>query len=260
MCGRFTLRTPLTVLIEHFDLDARGDRQLPLFESRYNIAPTQEVLVVRQDPADGLRRADMLRWGLIPSWSTSAKGTPGPPMINARSETLASKPMFRSAVRRRRCLIPTDGFYEWQQSPGGSKAKKQPYYIHRPDHGPFAFAGLWESWTQRTNEGGKDEPSPSPSLQGRGSDDEAPLTVESCTIVTTEANATLRELHDRMPVVLAPCDYAMWLDPKIEDPAALQHLLAPCGEEELIAEPVGTHVNKVANDDPRCVAIQRSLF
>jgi putative SOS response-associated peptidase YedK len=247
------------VLIEHFDLDTRGDRQLPLFEARYNIAPTQEVLVVRQDPADGRRVADMLRWGLIPAWSASEKGNAGPPMINARSETLASKPMFRSAVRRRRCLIPADGFYEWQQSPSGAKGKKQPYFIHRPDDGPFAFAGLWERWQSKVP-AANHEPSPNPSLHGRGDDEEAPLTIESCTIVTTEANAALRELHERMPVVLAPCDYAMWLDPKVEDPAALAHLLAPCADEELIAEPVGTHVNKVANDDPRCVAVQRSSF
>lgn len=253
MCGRFTLRTPLTVLIEHFDLDVHVDRQLPLFEARYNIAPTQDVLVVRNEPASGRRTADMLRWGLIPSWSKEAKGS-GPPMINARSETLAEKPMFRSAVRRRRCLIPVDGFYEWQQTAGGGKGKKQPYYIHRPDDGPFAFAGLWESWKQ------PGEPSPSPSLQGSGRPDENPLTIESCTIVTTEANATLRELHERMPVVLAPSDYKMWLDPNVEDPAALAHLLAPCADDELVAEPVGTHVNRVANDGPRCIAVERSLF
>jgi putative SOS response-associated peptidase YedK len=245
MCGRFTLRTPLTVLIEHFDLDARGDRQLPLFEPRYNIAPTQEILVVRNDAADGRRRADMMRWGLLPSWSTGPKAGSGPPMINARSDTLAEKPMFRSAVRRRRCLIPVDGFYEWQQSAGGRRGKKQPYFIHRPDDGPFAFAGLWERWTQTKN----GEPSPGPALS-----------IESCTIVTTEANRALSKLHERMPVVLAPCDYDMWLDSKVEDPAALKHLLVPCGEEELVAEPVGTHVNRVANDDPRCIEVQSLLF
>jgi putative SOS response-associated peptidase YedK len=248
MCGRFTLRTPLTVLIEQFDLDMRSDKQLPLFDPRYNIAPTQEVLVVRADSADGRRTADMMRWGLIPSWSTSPKGSAGPPMINARAETLSAKPMFRNAVKKRRCLIPADGFYEWQQPPGSGRGKKQPFFIHRPDDGPFAFAGLWEVWKQA-------ESSPGPSLGETGS-----LTIESCTIVTTEANATLSKLHERMPVVLAPCDYAMWLDSKMEDPAALQHLLAPCAEEELVAEPVSTHVNHVANDDPRCVAVQRTLF
>jgi putative SOS response-associated peptidase YedK len=242
------------VLIEHFDLDTHGDRQLPLFEARFNIAPTQDILVVRSDPQAGVRTAAMLRWGLIPSWSTEP--TAGAPMINARAETLAEKPTFRTAVRRRRCLIPADGFYEWQQSPGGSKAKKQPYHIHRPDHGPFVFAGLWERWSQRPTDAAL-----SPSLKARSAiDSDGTLTIESCTIVTTTANETLREIHERMPVILAPCDYAMWLDPKVEDPAALQHLLAPCGEEELIAEPVGTQVNKVANDDPSCVAVQRFLF
>jgi putative SOS response-associated peptidase YedK len=223
------------VLIEHFDLDVRGDRQMPLFEARYNIAPTQDVLVVRADPADGRRAAAMLRWGLIPSWSASDKAGTGPPLINARAETLAEKPTFRTAFRLRRCLIPADGFYEWQQTPGGSRGKKQPYYIHRPDGAPFAFAGLWERW-------------------GTGE------AIESCTIVTTAANRTLRELHERMPVILAPGDYSTWLDATIEDPAALQPLLAPCGEDELVAEPIGTHVNKVANDDPRCIEVQRSLF
>jgi putative SOS response-associated peptidase YedK len=131
-------------------------------------------------------------------------------MINARSETLAEKPMFRSAVRRRRCLIPVDGFYEWQQSAVGSRGKKQPYFIHRPDDGPFAFAGLWETWTQ-------------------GKEVDASLTIESCVIVTTEANATLRELHERMPVVLAPGEYSQWLDSKVDDPVALKHLMAPLG-------------------------------
>jgi putative SOS response-associated peptidase YedK len=248
MCGRFTLRTPATVLIEHFDLDTRGDRQLPLFEARYNIAPTQEVLVVRTDPADGRRTGTMMRWGLIPSWSAGDKVGSGPPMINARCETLAEKPTFRTAVRRRRCLIPADGFYEWQQSPGGGRGKKQPFYIHRTDGAPFAFAGLWERWQSAGTEA------------DRGSENRDPLTIESCTIVTTTANACLRELHERMPVILAPGDYATWLDAKTENPVELQHLLAPCGDEELIAEPVDTHVNKAANEGPSCIAVQKSLF
>lgn len=240
MCGRFTLRTPAAVLIEHFDLDVRGDRQLPLFESRFNIAPTQDVLVVRMDQADGKRTGAMLRWGLIPSWSASGKSTGGPPMINARAETLAEKPMFRSAVRRRRCLIPADGFYEWRATTGGGRGKKQPYFIHRPDHQPFAFAGLWEIW--------------------KSPDQASPLTIESCTIVTTEANDTLLALHDRMPVVLSPNDYSEWLDPACQDASRLQHLLSPCPNDELIAVPVGTQVNRVANDSRECIAIQRSLF
>lgn len=236
MCGRFTLRTPATVLIEYFDLEVRADRQLALFEPRYNIAPTQDVVTIRKDAETSRRSADMMRWGLLPSWSNGV--TPGPPMINARSETLAEKPTFRSAFRNRRCLIPADGFYEWQQSTTGSKSKKQPYYIRRPDHGPFAFAGLWETWHDPTSQ----------------------LAVESCTIVTTAANRSLCELHDRMPVILAPNDYASWLDPTITEPEKIQHLLASCPDDEVIAEPVSTHVNRVANDDPRCIQPERTLF
>jgi putative SOS response-associated peptidase YedK len=225
------------VLIERFDLDATAARQLALFEPRYNIAPTQEVLVVRQ--GDGRREPSMLRWGLVPSW---AKGiASGPPMINARAESLAEKPMFRTAFRRRRCIIPADGFYEWQKSPdSGAKAKKQPYYIHRPNGEPFGFAGLWETWK----------------AAHRGADS---LEIESCTIVTTHANRVLEKLHDRMPVILHQGDYDLWLDPAIDDPEKLEHLLAPSGDDELVADPVTTHVNRVANDDPQCVAVQRSL-
>jgi putative SOS response-associated peptidase YedK len=254
MCGRFTLRSPATVLIEHFDLDVRGDHQLPLFEPRYNIAPTQEVIVVRTDPEGSRRFACAMRWGLIPSWSKDAKGSSGPPTINARAETLIEKPMFRSAVRKRRCLIPADGFYEWQNTSDNRKSKKQPFFIRPPDGRPIAFAGLWETWKQAPSAAGTS------SAQTDNSEAHPPLTIESCTIVTTTANNTLKELHDRMPVVLAPADYAEWLDPKIEDPAALVHLLAPCGDEELIAEPIGTCVNRVANDDPRCIEVQHTLF
>jgi putative SOS response-associated peptidase YedK len=236
MCGRFTLRTPATLLIEHFDLDVRYEAQLALFDPRYNIAPTQDVVVVRADPANGQRMATMMRWGLLPSWSKVIAS--GPPMINARSETLAEKPAFRSALRSRRCLIPADGFYEWQLTPGGGKGKKQPYYIRRPDGDPFAFAGLWETWKNPDSQ----------------------LVIESCTIVTTAANPALASLHDRMPVIVAPNDYELWLDAQVGEPAKLQHLLAPCGDDELVAEPVSTHVNRVANDDPRCIEAEKLLF
>jgi putative SOS response-associated peptidase YedK len=236
VCGRFTLRTPATVLIEHFDLDVRGDRQLPLFEPRYNIAPTQEILTVRTEPGDKRRIGVTMRWGLVPSWSKQPMT--GPPMINARAETLAEKPSFRNALGSRRCLIPADGFYEWKKSLGNGRGKKQPHYIHRPDGRPFAFAGLWECWV----------------------DSSRSLSIESCTIVTTAANLALCDLHDRMPVILSPADYALWLDPDVREPAALQHLLAPCGVEELVAKPVSTHVNRVANDDLKCIEAERSLF
>jgi putative SOS response-associated peptidase YedK len=223
------------VLIEQFDLDVRAVKQMSLFDPRYNIAPTQDVAVIRADGA-GRRTATMMRWGLVPSWSKAM--TSGPPMINARSETLAEKPAFRSALRSRRCLVPADGFYEWQLTPSGGKGKKQPYYIHRPDGQPFAFAGLWESWKNP----------------------ESQLAIESCTIVTTAANAALSNLHDRMPVVLAPADYSLWLDPHVHEPEKLQHVLAPCGDDELVAEPVSTHVNRAANDDARCIEVERMLF
>jgi putative SOS response-associated peptidase YedK len=236
MCGRFTLRTPATVLIEHFDLDVRNETQLALFDPRYNIAPTQDVVVVRADADTGRRAASMMRWGLLPSWTKQIAG--GPPMINARSETLAEKPAFRPAFGSRRCLIPADGFYEWQLTPGARKGKKQPYYIHRPDGNPFAFAGLWETWRNPDSQ----------------------LVIESCTIVTTGANAALASLHDRMPVILAPNDYGLWLDAKVNEPTKLQYLLASCGDDELMAEPVSTHVNRVANDDPRCIEAEKLLF
>jgi putative SOS response-associated peptidase YedK len=227
----------MTVLIEHFELGLAAARQLALFEPRYNIAPTQEILAVRVEPNSGQREAAMLRWGLIPSWSKEPQG--GPPLINARGESIAEKPSFRTALRQRRCLIAADGFYEWQKS--DSSSKKQPYYIHYRDNRPFAFAGLWESW------------------RAKGAESEGP-TIESCTIVTTSASAVLSELHDRMPVILEPNDYALWLDPKVQDPAAVAHLVAPNDDEAIVADPVSSHVNRVANDDPRCIQVQRALF
>jgi putative SOS response-associated peptidase YedK len=238
------------VLIEQFDVEVSAERQLELFAPRYNIAPTQEIVVVRADPASGRRTASSLRWGLIPSWSK--EGMKGPPMINARAETLPDKPTFRTAYRCRRCLIPADGFYEWQP-PASGRGKKQPFYIHRRDDRPFAFAGLWETWRgSRGSNDGKPEPSPRPSLEGRGTDE--PLIIESCTIVTTAATGTLRELHDRMPVILAPGDYSQWLDPALQDPAELAHMLEPGEEIELVAEPVSTRVNRVTEvEDPACI-------
>jgi putative SOS response-associated peptidase YedK len=233
------------VLVEQFQLDLDAARQLALFEPRYNIAPTQEVVVVRVAPGSRERSAALVRWGLIPSWSKDPQT--GPPLINARGETVANKPSFRSAMRSRRCLIAADGFFEWQH-PGATssattaRSKKQPYYIHFRDDRPFAFAGLWESWT---------------SNDARSAD---ALTIESCTIITTSASEALSSLHERMPVILAPSDYDVWLDPTIEDPAAVAHLIAPNTDDDIIAEPVSTHVNRVANDDPKCIHVERALF
>jgi putative SOS response-associated peptidase YedK len=233
MCGRFTLKTPATVLIEHFGLSTALPRQRELFEPRYNIAPTQDVTAIRATP-ESEREAVSLRWGLIPSWTKDlAKARP---LINARSETVAEKPSFRTAVRRRRCLIPADGFFEWQ----AVGKKKQPFYIRRPDEAPFALAGLWEVWDG--------------TAQGSGP------RIESCTILTTAANQMMSELHDRMPVILSPNDYAVWLDPTNDDPQSLTPLFTPLPNDELVAGPVSTYVNKPSNQGPQCIEIQRELF
>jgi putative SOS response-associated peptidase YedK len=218
MCGRFTLRTPAVDLIEIFEI-ARSFEIVP----RYNIAPTQQVLAVRE--TDGVREPVQLRWGLLPSWSDASPG--GPPMINARSETAAEKPAFRNAFRRRRCLIPADGFYEWQKS---SEGRKQPYLIGLQDDQPFAFAGLWE--------------------RCRAPDQS---TIESCTILTTEANDRMSELHDRMPVILPRDVYGPWLDPQLDDSDAVRAILETYPSNEIRFRPVSLRVNNARNDDPDCI-------
>ena len=216
------MSTPADVVAEVLELTA-----LPALQPRYNIAPTQPVLAVRTLSTHRGRQGALLRWGLIPSWAKDA-GI-GARMINARSETLSSKPSFRSALRGRRCLIPADGFYEWQTR-GKSK---QPYYIKRQDGWVFAFAGLWELW---------ENPEGTP--------------VESCTIITTEPNEVVKPLHDRMPVILSPADYDLWLDPAVTEPERVQPLLRACPAAELAAHPVSTHVNSPGHDSPACVALR----
>jgi putative SOS response-associated peptidase YedK len=190
---------------------------------RYNIAPTQAVAVVRA--GEGGRRLDGLRWGLIPSWAKDE--ALGDRMINARAETLAEKPAFRSAFRARRCLIVADGFYEWRKVGG----RKQPHCIAFRDRRPFGFAGLWERW-----EGGADGP------------------VESCTIVTTSANEVVAPIHDRMPVILDPMEFTLWLDPGVTDTSRVADLLRPYAPDLLEAYPVSLLVNNPANDSPACTA------
>ena len=232
MCGRFTLRTPADELARLFtdqycpDLVGSGSG---LFRPRFNIAPTQSVLVVRaasHHPGQSVQGCECvtLRWGLIPSWS---KSLTGPPLFNARSETVAEKPSFRSAFRRRRCLIPADGFYEWQVL---TLKQKQPQYITLRSGQPFAFAGLWESWQ--------------PSDGSR---------MESCTILTTAANAFMQPLHDRMPVILSPDEFAPWLDPELNDPAALFPMLDQYPAKEMTAHPVSPLVGSVRNDSPELI-------
>lgn len=221
MCGRFTLRSPAGVVAEEFGL-----LDVEPLRPRYNIAPTQPVAVIRRSPKsrDAPRQLVMLRWGLVPSWAADPKI--GNRLINARAETVAEKPAFRAALRRRRCLVAADGFFEWRRT--GSA--KQPYFIRRVDDRPFAFAGLWEIWE------GPDH-----------------TLLESCALITTEANALMASIHDRMPVILSPDHYALWLDPAMEDPRQLLPLLRPCPSEAMVAHPVSTHVNDPRHDDPRCV-------
>jgi putative SOS response-associated peptidase YedK len=218
MCGRFTLRTPARDLVAVFELL----RELDL-KPRFNVAPTQQIAVVRQS-GNG-RELSMMRWGLVPAWARDAKS--GAPMINARAETIATKPSFRTAFKKRRCLIPADGFFEWQKTGGKTKV---PHYIRLASDWPFAFAGLWES--------------------RRGEDGE-PL--ESCTIVTTEPNDVMRPLHDRMPVILPSDLYGPWLDHRIDDVEAIGGMLRPYPTEEMVAFPISTFVNSPRNDSPECI-------
>jgi putative SOS response-associated peptidase YedK len=225
MCGRFTLRASPHQLALVFPGEIPQD-----LAPRYNIAPTQPVAAVRADAAGP--HFVQLRWGLVPSWAKDAAS--GARMINARAETVAEKPAFRAAFRRRRCLVLADGYFEWQKL----EKAKQPYLIHFRDDRPFAFAGLWERW--------------------QPPDAAAPL--ETCTILTTEANDRTRPIHDRMPVILSPPDFAMWLDPNLPQADRLLSLLRPYDSTPLAADPVETWVNKPQHDDPRCVALRPTLF
>jgi putative SOS response-associated peptidase YedK len=217
MCGRFTLRLTPGELQQVFDL-FREPETVP----RYNIAPTQSVPVIRRT-GEG-NELSMMRWGLIPSWAKDVKI--GASLINARSETAATKPAFRSAFKRRRCLIPADGFYEWKPQPG--QKTKQPYLIGLKSGEPFAFAGLWEIW--KSPEGNS---------------------IESCTILTTEANSLLREMHDRMPVILNRKDHEVWIDSEIPS-ESLTSLLTPYPTETMQAAAVSTLVNNARNEKPEC--------
>jgi len=224
MCGRYSLTTPAEAMRRLFGFAG----PLPNLPARYNVAPTQLVPIVRLDRS-AARELVNVRWGLIPFWAKDA--AIGNRLINARSDGLAEKPSFRAAFRARRCLVPADGFYEWQATAHG----KQPYRIGlkggTPEAFPlFAFAGLWERW----------EKAP----------DGAP--VESSTIVTTDANELLRPIHPRMPVILAAEDYAPWLDPKTPPEEALS-LLKPYLAAAMVAYPVSSRVNSVRFDDAACI-------
>lgn len=219
MCGRYTLATP-----DHSAIRAR----FPVGESiairsRYNVAPTDEVLTVTTDK-QGVPRGELLRWGLVPSWAKDP--SIGSKLINARVETAAEKPAFRRAFERYRCLIIADGFYEWRRTPDG---RKQPFHITRDDRQPFAFAGLWSTWRA----------------------DEA-RTLRSCTILTTAANPVIAPLHDRMPVILAPGHEQDWLDLDAP-PDRLRELLVGIPARHTELSEVSFAVNNVHNDGPECL-------
>jgi putative SOS response-associated peptidase YedK len=218
MCGRFALIVSGEAVAEQFDL-----AETPLLAPRYNIAPTQPVAAVRLAVHSGRRELTHFHWGLIPSWAKDTKMSSR--MINARSETVSDKPSFRSAFKRRRCLIPASGFYEWQQL-GSSK---QPMFIQAQDGGLLALAGLWETW--HAPDGGE---------------------IDSCTILTTEPNELMAPIHNRMPVIIEPADYDLWLDPG-DRPEDGLHLLRPYPAPKMSFYPVSTYVNKPGNDDARCI-------
>jgi putative SOS response-associated peptidase YedK len=217
MCGRYTLRTPDDSLVERFKIDEYPSSILP----SYNIAPTQEVAAVVEE--DEERKLELLRWGLIPSWAKDPEI--GSRMINARGETVSETPSFRKAFKARRCLILADGFYEWQKIDNG----KQPYHVRMKDASPFAFAGLWEIWN--------------------GDEDG----IRTCAIITTEPNDLMSEIHHRMPVILHPDDYEMWLDPSFEEKGPLSALLKPYPDYAMETYPVSRRVNRPTNDEPGCV-------
>lgn len=218
MCGRFTFAVKPDEIIYRFGLDSIPFDILP----RYNIAPGENISAIIEDK--GQRRIGQLRWGLVPSWAPDARG--GYKMINARAETLTEKPAFRRLFERKRCIIPADGFYEWQQRPSG----KQPMRIMMRNGEPFAFAGLFDTWS--SPEGEK---------------------INTCTIITTRPNEVVRDIHDRMPVIIRKEDESIWLNRERYDAALLQSLLVPYDSAQMRAYPVSSMVGSPKNDMPECI-------
>ena len=214
MCGRYVSKIDAD-LERHFNLT-----KVPFDFSSYNVAPGTNVPVVRQAENEG-RELVLMRWGLIPHWAKEERI--GYKMINARGETVASKPAFRQPFKRHRCLIPANGFYEWRKTQSG----KVPYFIHPRDDSVIGFGGLWDVWTNPEGE-----------------------RIESCTIITTAANEVIKPLHDRMPLIVAPEDYGVWLT---EDVGRASEVMGITSSVQLEAYPVRTRVNKPANDDPGCI-------
>lgn len=219
MCGRYRLSRRKQILEEHFGAVWSGDDWVP----RYNVAPTQPVPVLRQSPKEAVRVISLMRWGLIPSWSKDAASAAK--LINARSETASVLPAFTNPLRFRRCLVPSDGFYEWKRS----GRLKQPYCFEVSNGELFAFAGLWDRWKDATGK-----------------------TIESCSILTTRPNAVTSAVHDRMPVILDRSVYDLWLDPGMQSAAAVSDLLRPFDANLMRFYSVSPRVNSVANDDEEC--------
>jgi putative SOS response-associated peptidase YedK len=233
MCGRYRLSRRKQIIEEHFD-SVSGEED---WSPRYNIAPTQPVPVIRQHPKDPIRVLSLMRWGLIPSWAKDASIAAS--TINARSETAATKPAFRDALKSRRCLLPADGFYEWNRT----GKTKQPYCFELNKGELFAFAGLWDGWKDPNGNW-----------------------IRTCSILTTKPNAVTSPVHDRMPVILDPDSYDLWLDPGMQNVSEASELLKPYDARLMRSYPVSTRINHVANDDENCSApleldqIQPHLF
>lgn len=229
MCGRYALAVVTADLIQEFKVEKAPD--FPL-EERYNIAPTQPVLIVREDHDSGTGKRELTHvvWGLIPPWAEDP--SIGSRMINARAETVAEKPAFRNALKRRRCLVPASGFYEWALPPPSAPpgARKTPFFFHMRSEHPFGFAGLWETWSGPNGE-----------------------LLESCTILTTRANTLVAPVHDRMPVILSPRDYGLWLDPSVQNPSDILPLLRPYDPSAMAGREVSTMVNSPRNDGRQLV-------
>jgi putative SOS response-associated peptidase YedK len=233
VCGRYRLSRRKQLVEEYFDT-ASGDED---WNPRYNIAPTQPVAVIRQHPKEPIRELSLMRWGLIPSWAKDSSAAAR--MINARAETASTRPAFRDALKSRRCLIPADGFYEWMRM----EKTKQPYCFEINNGELFAFAGLWERWKDPTGNW-----------------------IKTCSILTTTPNAVTAPVHDRMPVILDPDSYDLWLDPGMTNVAAASDLLKPFDARQMRCFPVSGRINHVANDDEECsrpvelAEVQNRLF
>jgi putative SOS response-associated peptidase YedK len=233
MCGRYRLSRRKQIIEEYFDAADWQDDWSP----RYNVAPTQQIPVVRQNPKEPIRQISLMKWGLTPAWAKDTSGAAR--MINARSETAHMLPAFRDAMKLRRCLVPADAFYEWKKTPKG----KQPYCFEIGDGGLFAFAGLWERWHDPRGQW-----------------------VKSCSILTTTPNAVTATVHDRMPVILDRERYDLWLDPGMNNVQVVSELLKPYHAQSMRCYPVSSRVNHAANDDEECsrpvelIQAQNSLF